>query len=539
MSAAPEFAASSPNDQGADDQPPPPSSVESKAAETPKKDDTILSGTADGEEPPTEGLTLNAWRDGGDGEDEDAAAAAATAGKDDEVQNPPSDYRSDMQVVEQRTGSLSIPTDFKDSAADSAAEESGQEAAKVPVHEPYQGPSQVPGQESVKEPSREPSQESGQESAKEPLHEPSQESSQEPGQESGKESVRETLQESSQESGQEYAKDPDEDPDDDTPPHPPEKDHDKSSISTSTAAANEKKPPTVPDSDTTQKQPDHAEENNQADDSQSEIQSIMEQFARPARDNAQEEIMSPRLELAGLPHFPPRKSSLEHLPVKSTTTPAAADAAAESPGKEKTSTTTSERPSVSRRASSSKVPPPPAPELDKPFDFHRFLEQLRHRTADPVAKFLRSFLMEFGKRQWMVHEQVKIISDFLIFIANKMALCEVWRDVSDSEFDNAKEGMEKLVMNRLYSQTFSPSIPAPPIVPRSASRSKRREIERRHGPWRRGVHQEDVERDEVLAQKIRIYGWVREQHLDIPLMSAHGVRFLSLAQQGGCDAFFI
>ena len=59
----------------------------------------------------------------------------------------------------------------------------------------------------------------------------------------------------------------------------------------------------------------------------------------------------------------------------------------------------------------------------------------------------------------MVHEQVKIISDFLAFIANKMAQCEVWRDVPDAEFDNAREGMEKLVMNRLYSLTFSPGIP--------------------------------------------------------------------------------
>lgn len=28
--------------------------------------------------------------------------------------------------------------------------------------------------------------------------------------------------------------------------------------------------------------------------------------------------------------------------------------------------------------------------------------------------------------------------------------CDVWRDISEKEFENAKEGMEKLVMNRLY-----------------------------------------------------------------------------------------
>jgi Rab5 GDP/GTP exchange factor len=132
----------------------------------------------------------------------------------------------------------------------------------------------------------------------------------------------------------------------------------------------------------------------------------------------------------------------------------------------------------------------------------------------------------------MVHEQVKIISDFLVFITNKMALCDVWRDVSENEFDNAKEGMEKLVMNRLYSQTFSPAIAPPQSVPRSRSRSRaRKEAERSSGPGRRGQHQEDVERDEILAQKIRIYSWVREEHLDIAPVGPNGERFLRLAQQ--------
>ena len=179
----------------------------------------------------------------------------------------------------------------------------------------------------------------------------------------------------------------------------------------------------------------------------------------------------------------------------------------------------------------SKVPPPaPDPEPDLPFDFHRFLEQLRHRTADPVAKFLRSFLIEFGKKQWMVHEQVKIISDFLTFIANKMVQCEIWRGASDAEFDNAREGMEKLVMNRLYSQTFSPAIPPP--TPAQGTKGKKKNIEKLLGPGRKGQHQEDIERDEILGQKVRIYGWVQEEHLDIPPVSDSGRRFLVLAQQG-------
>ena len=179
--------------------------------------------------------------------------------------------------------------------------------------------------------------------------------------------------------------------------------------------------------------------------------------------------------------------------------------------------------------------PEPDPEPDLPFDFHRFLEQLRHKSADPVARFLRSFLVEFGKKQWMVNEQVKIISDFLAFITNKMVQCEVWQGVSEAEFDNAREGMEKLVMNRLYSQTFSPAIPPPRSV--AVDKEKRRQVEKGSGSGRRGQHQEDIERDTVLAQKIRIYSWVREEHLDLQPVGESGRRFLNLAEQGNVRTF--
>ncbi|KAJ4990531.1 guanine nucleotide exchange factor vps9 [Stagonosporopsis vannaccii] len=277
-----------------------------------------------------------------------------------------------------------------------------------------------------------------------------------------------------------------------------------------------------------------------AGDDQSEIQSIMEQFEHSGGPQA-EEIMSPRLEFANplleSPAFPPRRSSLAPVdkPLPTPQDDTASVHSLQSPPPRTSSlyrvgTNTSfvEPTSPSAHASQYKpAQPAPEPEPDLPFDFHRFLEQLRHRTADPVAKFLRSFLLEFGKKQWMVHEQVKIIGDFLEFISKKMAQCEVWRTVSDAEFDNAREGMEKLVMNRLYNQTFSPAIPPPePLSPR-----KGRRRQEPPGPGRRGQHQEDVERDEVLAQKVRIYKWVREEHLDIKDVGEKGRKFLALAQQ--------
>lgn len=256
-----------------------------------------------------------------------------------------------------------------------------------------------------------------------------------------------------------------------------------------------------------------------APESKAEIQSIIQQFGDS--QGHQSNVTSPTGSDLPVFQYPPRSSSLDPTisaaptspPHKTSSSAAAQDA---------------DNASLSRAPSIASQPPlpEPDPEPDLPFDFHRFLEQLRHRTADPVAKFLRSFLLEFGKKQWQVHEQVKIITDFLTFISTKMAQCDVWRSVSDAEFDNAREGMEKLVMNRLYNQTFSPEIP--PVDP---LRNKGRRSATPLGPGRKGQHQEDVERDEVLAQKVRIYGWIREEHLDIRPFAEKGKRFLQLAQQ--------
>lgn len=304
------------------------------------------------------------------------------------------------------------------------------------------------------------------------------------------------------------------------------------------------------------------EQDHGGSNSRSEIQSIMEQFTGDGGGPGADEVMSPRLEIAGPmlgtpQQHPPRKSSLEPLAPGITSHIEDLKLAASTPpsaGKAKeVAVNNDSRPPVPPKditipeASASRDilgeqvlsptmsmhrPPPPEPDEEPalPFDFHRFLEQLRNKKADPVARYLKSFLSEFGKRQWMVHEQVKIISDFLAFIANKMAQCDVWREVSDAEFDNAREGMEKLVMNRLYSQTFSPAIPPPQPIPGSKP-NRKRGGERPMGPGRRGQHQEDVERDDILAQKIKIYGWVREEHLDIPMIAESGRRFLKLAQQ--------
>ncbi|KAL7318432.1 hypothetical protein PS15m_001678 [Mucor circinelloides] len=134
------------------------------------------------------------------------------------------------------------------------------------------------------------------------------------------------------------------------------------------------------------------------------------------------------------------------------------------------------------------------------FDFHRFLEQMKEPSAAHIARYTKGFIAAFHRREaWTVNEQIKFIQDFLNFTYVRMRDCDVWRDISEKEFENAKEGMEKLVMNRLYNVTFSPST------------------------------MDDKEKDEILHHKINIFRWIREKHLDIP-MTDDNDSFLTFAE---------
>ncbi|KAF7728015.1 hypothetical protein EC973_006780 [Apophysomyces ossiformis] len=140
-----------------------------------------------------------------------------------------------------------------------------------------------------------------------------------------------------------------------------------------------------------------------------------------------------------------------------------------------------------------------------PFDFNKFLEQMKRRSAIPITRYFKR--SEFPPAISSTSLDSQRASDYhtrlskFQFIYGKMRENEVWRDVSDREFENAKEGMEKLVMNRLYPVTFSPATT------------------------------DDKERDEILQQKISIFRWVREEHLDIPV-TEHNESFMTFAESG-------
>ncbi|KAF7356476.1 Vacuolar protein sorting-associated protein 9a [Mycena venus] len=165
---------------------------------------------------------------------------------------------------------------------------------------------------------------------------------------------------------------------------------------------------------------------------------------------------------------------------------------------------------------------------DPPFDFQKVSgsdEVEERRDCCEISQIVRghaicvgpainlitaSFLSNFAKRTFTVSDQVKIINDFLNFIVKPMRESDIWKNASDAEFENALEGMEKLVMNQLYQFTFTPAVA--------------QAVPRRH------ITADDLERDRVLTQRIALFGWIRESHLDIPVGEGSN-GFLMFAQQ--------
>lgn len=138
--------------------------------------------------------------------------------------------------------------------------------------------------------------------------------------------------------------------------------------------------------------------------------------------------------------------------------------------------------------------PDPAADEGLPFNFHQFLDVLRQKQAEPIAKYVKSFLQEFCKKSWSAKEQVKIIEDFRIFISTKMGENPLFNTPQGKSTLNSREGIEKLIMNRLYTRTFSPKMPR---------------------VLRRDDHEEDLLHDKILGEKLRIWSWIEGRHLDL------------------------
>jgi hypothetical protein len=95
------------------------------------------------------------------------------------------------------------------------------------------------------------------------------------------------------------------------------------------------------------------------------------------------------------------------------------------------------------------------------------------------------------------------------------------------------EGMEKLVMNRLYDLLAFNSFlfPCTGGTQLFFSLCSTFTPQLEHAQPPRPITTDDLERDKVLSQRIALFGWIEEKHLDIP-EGEGGKGFLMFAQQG-------
>ncbi|CAI4047566.1 hypothetical protein SKDZ_13G0400 [Saccharomyces kudriavzevii ZP591] len=153
---------------------------------------------------------------------------------------------------------------------------------------------------------------------------------------------------------------------------------------------------------------------------------------------------------------------------------------------------------------------------EEPFyDFQLFIKQLQTPGASPLVKYTKSFLRNFLAQRllWTVTEEIKLINDFKMFIYDKFALYEPFKSLDSSKIRNAREGIEKLIMGKLYFRCFSPSLYDTLQKPLDDQ------------------HMRDLNDDNTLQEKIEHYRFIGPVMLDIPdtMPTAKLNRFVHLA----------
>lgn len=124
------------------------------------------------------------------------------------------------------------------------------------------------------------------------------------------------------------------------------------------------------------------------------------------------------------------------------------------------------------------------------FDYEVFLRRMRHPSCRPLIVQVKGFITRFQQQASNGASSAQLVHQFRDFIDRLMEAVRenaVWRltgDANPEEYEVAREGLEYLLTNQLYSVAFSPI--------------------------------EDRDRDELVGRKILSFGdWIRPSHLDI------------------------
>lgn len=138
----------------------------------------------------------------------------------------------------------------------------------------------------------------------------------------------------------------------------------------------------------------------------------------------------------------------------------------------------------------------------KPFDFQTFLNHLKKKSADPIVRYIRSFLVTFTKQCQLIpaDQKARVINDFKNFINQKFEIYEPFKSMDAIDLENSREGIEKLIMNRLYEYSFSPE------MAKKFTRDRLCELTK-----------DDLQSDKDFLLQIEKFNWINGHHLDVDI----------------------
>lgn len=170
------------------------------------------------------------------------------------------------------------------------------------------------------------------------------------------------------------------------------------------------------------------------------------------------------------------------------------------------SSSTAPRLTTKRRNSLSRITHAVNPEEQhqqshKPFDFQVFLAHLKNKSADPLVRYIQSFLVSFSRQSGAltVPQMIKAVRNFKEFMNEKFHEYEPFASMDSVDLENSGEGVEKLIMNRLYDYCFSPE--AIKKFGRNASASVF----------------DDFHEDYEFTLQLEKFSWILAVHLDVDL----------------------
>ncbi|XP_028228605.1 vacuolar protein sorting-associated protein 9A-like [Glycine soja] len=118
--------------------------------------------------------------------------------------------------------------------------------------------------------------------------------------------------------------------------------------------------------------------------------------------------------------------------------------------------------------------------------FHDFLYRMRHPASLDLVRSIKSFIVSFSFHQPKPENDGKRVQDFFVSMEAAIRDHSLWTTASEEDIDCAMQGLEKYIMTKLFSRTFSASA-------------------------------EDAKIDNEISSKIcLLQTFLKPEHLDIP-----------------------